>query len=62
MLELRNLSSGYGAIEALKSINISIATGEIVIVEANGSSRDLNPNVASLAKGKGRASAGGENR
>jgi branched-chain amino acid transport system ATP-binding protein len=40
MLELRNLSSGYGAIEALKSINLRIDTGEIVtLIGANGAGK-----------------------
>src|SRR5258705_4935537 len=40
MLELRNLSSGYGAIEALKSINIRIDRGEIVtLIGANGAGK-----------------------
>jgi branched-chain amino acid transport system ATP-binding protein len=40
MLELRNLSSGYGAIEALKAINIRIDKGEIVtLIGANGAGK-----------------------
>ena len=40
MLELRNLSSGYGAIEALKSISIQIESGEIVtLIGANGAGK-----------------------
>ncbi len=40
MLELRSLSSGYGAIEALKSINIRIEGGEIVtLIGANGAGK-----------------------
>ena len=40
MLEIRNLSSGYGAIEALKSINIRIESGEIVtLIGANGAGK-----------------------
>src|SRR5215813_8852939 len=40
MLELRNLSSNYGAIEALKSINLQIQTGEIVtLIGANGAGK-----------------------
>ena len=40
MLELRNLSSNYGAIEALKSINLHIQTGEIVTLNgANGAGK-----------------------
>jgi branched-chain amino acid transport system ATP-binding protein len=40
MLELRNVSSGYGAIEALKSINLRIETGEIVtLIGANGAGK-----------------------
>ena len=40
MLELRDLSSGYGAIEALKSINIHIEGGEIVtLIGANGAGK-----------------------
>jgi len=40
MLELRNLSSNYGAIEALKSINLHIQTGEIVtLIGANGAGK-----------------------
>jgi len=40
MLELRNVSSGYGAIEALKSINIQIARGEVVtLIGANGAGK-----------------------
>ena len=40
MLELRNVSSGYGAIEALKSIDIRIESGEIVtLIGANGAGK-----------------------
>ena len=40
MLELRNVSSGYGAIEALKSINLKISQGEIVtLIGANGAGK-----------------------
>ena len=40
MLELRNLSSGYGAIEALKSVNMRIDSGEIVtLIGANGAGK-----------------------
>ena len=40
MLELKNLSSGYGAIEALKSINMRIDAGEIVtLIGTNGAGK-----------------------
>src|SRR4029450_4180265 len=40
MLKLRNLSSRYGAIEALKSINLQIQSGEIVtLIGANGAGK-----------------------
>jgi len=40
MLELKGVSSGYGAIEALKSINIRIDKGEIVtLIGANGAGK-----------------------
>jgi len=40
LLELRNVSSGYGAIEALKSINIRIDRGEVVtLIGANGAGK-----------------------
>ena len=40
MLDLRNLSSGYGAIEALKSVNLHIGQGEIVtLIGANGAGK-----------------------
>jgi branched-chain amino acid transport system ATP-binding protein len=40
MLELRNVSSGYGAIEALKGVNLKIAQGEIVtLIGANGAGK-----------------------
>jgi branched-chain amino acid transport system ATP-binding protein len=40
MLELRNLSSGYGAIEALKAINLRIEAKEIVtLIGANGAGK-----------------------
>ena len=40
MLELKNLSSGYGAIEALKGINIRLDKGEIVtLIGANGAGK-----------------------
>src|SRR6186997_2228993 len=40
MLEIRNVSSGYGAIEALKSINLRIESGEIVtLIGANGAGK-----------------------
>src|SRR5262245_3058155 len=40
MLELRNVSSGYGAIEALKGVNLRIDRGEIVtLIGANGAGK-----------------------
>ncbi len=40
LLDLKNLSSGYGAIEALKGINIHIDKGEIVtLIGANGAGK-----------------------
>jgi branched-chain amino acid transport system ATP-binding protein len=40
MLELRNVSSGYGAIEAVRSIDIRIDRGEIVtLIGANGAGK-----------------------
>jgi branched-chain amino acid transport system ATP-binding protein len=40
LLELENVSSGYGAIEALRSISLSIAEGEIVtLIGANGAGK-----------------------
>jgi branched-chain amino acid transport system ATP-binding protein len=40
MLELQNVSSGYGAIEALKAINLRIDQGEIVtLIGANGAGK-----------------------
>ena len=40
MLELKNLSSGYGAIEALKSINIHIEQSEVVtLIGSNGAGK-----------------------
>jgi len=40
MLELQNVSSGYGAIEALKSIHLRIDQGEIVtLIGANGAGK-----------------------
>jgi branched-chain amino acid transport system ATP-binding protein len=40
MLELKGLSSGYGAIEALKSIDLRIDKGEIVtLIGANGAGK-----------------------
>ena len=40
MLELKNVSSGYGAIEALKGVNIRIERGEIVtLIGANGAGK-----------------------
>ena len=40
MLELKGLSSGYGAIEALKSIDMRIDKGEIVtLIGANGAGK-----------------------
>jgi branched-chain amino acid transport system ATP-binding protein len=40
MLELKNVSSAYGAIEALKGINIRINKGEIVtLIGANGAGK-----------------------
>ena len=40
MLELRNVSSGYGAIEALKSVNLHADKGEIVtLIGANGAGK-----------------------
>ncbi len=50
MLELKNVCSGYGAIEALKSINISISKGEIVtLIGANGAGKSTTlRNIAGL--------------
>jgi branched-chain amino acid transport system ATP-binding protein len=40
MLELKSLSGGYGAIEALRSINVRIDKGEIVtLIGANGAGK-----------------------
>ena len=40
MLELKSVASGYGAIEALKSINLRIDKGEIVtLIGANGAGK-----------------------
>ena len=40
MLELQNVSSGYGAIEALKAINLRINQGEIVtLIGGNGAGK-----------------------
>src|SRR5262245_36061499 len=40
MLEIRNVSSGYGAIAALKSIDLRIEQGEIVtLIGANGAGK-----------------------
>jgi branched-chain amino acid transport system ATP-binding protein len=40
MLELRDVSSGYGAIEALRGISISVARGEVVtLIGANGAGK-----------------------
>src|SRR5436190_14915656 len=40
MLELKGVSSGYGAIEALKSIHLRIEKGEIVtLIGANGAGK-----------------------
>jgi branched-chain amino acid transport system ATP-binding protein len=40
MLELKNVSSGYGAIEALKAVNLRIEKGEIVtLIGANGAGK-----------------------
>ena len=40
MLELRNVSSGYGAIEALKKVDLRIEKGEVVtLIGANGAGK-----------------------
>jgi len=40
MLELRDVTSGYGAIEALRGINLSIDQGEVVtLIGANGAGK-----------------------
>ena len=40
MLELRGVSSSYGAIEALKAIDLRIESGEIVtLIGANGAGK-----------------------
>jgi branched-chain amino acid transport system ATP-binding protein len=40
MLELKNVSSGYGAIEAVKGLNLRIERGEIVtLIGANGAGK-----------------------
>jgi branched-chain amino acid transport system ATP-binding protein len=40
MLELKNVSSGYGAIEALKSVSLRVEQGEIVtLIGANGAGK-----------------------
>src|SRR5881397_2715921 len=54
MLELKNVSSGYGAIEALKAINISIRQGEIVtLIGANGAGKSTTlRNITGLVPAK----------
>lgn len=40
MLELKEISSGYGAIEALRSVSLRVETGEIVtLIGANGAGK-----------------------
>ena len=40
LLELKNVSSGYGSIEALKGVNINVDQGEIVtLIGANGAGK-----------------------
>ena len=40
MLELRDVASGYGAIEALRGINLSVGQGEVVtLIGANGAGK-----------------------
>jgi branched-chain amino acid transport system ATP-binding protein len=40
MLELRDVSSGYGAIDALRGVSISVAQGEVVtLIGANGAGK-----------------------
>ncbi len=40
MLEMKNVSSGYGSIEALKAVNLKIEKGEIVtLIGANGAGK-----------------------
>jgi branched-chain amino acid transport system ATP-binding protein len=40
MLEIQKMSSGYGAIEALKSIDLIVKAGEIVtLIGANGAGK-----------------------
>jgi branched-chain amino acid transport system ATP-binding protein len=40
LLELRNVSSGYGAIEALRGVNLRIEQGEVVtLIGANGAGK-----------------------
>ena len=40
MLELRDVTSGYGAIEALRGINLSVEQGEVVtLIGANGAGK-----------------------
>jgi branched-chain amino acid transport system ATP-binding protein len=50
MLELRNVSSSYGAIEALRAVNIRIDKGEIVtLIGANGAGKSTTlRNIAGL--------------
>src|SRR5690348_4437494 len=40
MLELKEISSGYGAIEALRGVSLRVETGEIVtLIGANGAGK-----------------------
>ena len=40
LLELRDVSSGYGAIEALRGINLKVRRGEVVtLIGANGAGK-----------------------
>src|SRR5258705_5029147 len=54
MLELRNVSSRYGAIEALKSVNLRILKGEIVtLIGANGAGKSTTlRNITGLVPAK----------
>jgi branched-chain amino acid transport system ATP-binding protein len=43
MLELRDVASGYGAIEALRGVSVSVAKGEVVtLIGANGAGKSTS--------------------
>jgi branched-chain amino acid transport system ATP-binding protein len=57
MLELRNVSSRYGAVEALRSVSLRMNAGEIVtLIGANGAGKSTTlRNIVGLVPSRARS-------